>query len=61
MKKVFKGWCSKQDIIIDKIFYLDQFGEEYTTAIFKTRSDKQTWGEFHWPPKRVTVTVEVED
>ena len=59
-KKVFKGWCSKQDTV-EKVFRLDEYGDEYETSIFKTRSDKYTWGEFHWPPKRVTVTVEVEE
>ena len=59
-KKVFKGWCSKEDTV-ETVFHLDQFGEEYTTSIFKTRADKRTWGEYHWPPRRVTVTIEIED
>ena len=58
-KKVFKGWISKQDSI-EKFFRLED--EEYaTTGFFKTRATKYEWGDFHWPPKRVTVTVEVEE
>ena len=59
-KNVFKGWISKQDKI-EKLLYLDDFGEEYMTSIFKTRGTKAEWGDFHWPPKRVKITVEVEN
>ena len=62
MKKVFHGWCSKQAGFNGamKLFDIDEFGE-YRTAIFKTKCTKETWGEYHWPVKRVTVTIEVDD
>ena len=58
-RKLFYGWCSKTD---DEktVFFLDEFGEEYTTSIFKTKSTKNEWGEYHWPPRRVKIIVEVE-
>lgn len=62
MKKVFRGWCSKRAGFKGamKLFETDCYGE-YRTAIFKTKGSKKNWGEYHWPVKKVTITVEVED
>jgi hypothetical protein len=59
MKKVFRGWCYKKQTL-DNIIFWDEF-ENLGTYIFKTRGQKDDWADLDlWPPKRVTVTVEVE-
>ena len=53
MKKVIKGWIAKDKPvnIIEDIYWL----------VASKRGKKDDWHHEAWPPRRVTVTVEVED
>ena len=59
MKKVWKGWVNK-DTTPNEIFGWDY---DNSLAIYdlveRTKGCKIDWME--WPPKKVTITVEVED
>lgn len=61
-KKVFKGWCANESSI-DSMFkwygYEDSDSLLLENEIMRSKGSANEWAS--WPPKRVTVTVEVED
>lgn len=63
-RKVYKVWMSRQASA--DIFGFDDWHEGYIKPgnhlFFKTKGQKEDWGDNeHWPPRRATITVEVED
>ena len=66
-KRVWKGWIGKKEKG-DKCFEWNEYGEldSGLLPIIKRKGIRSTWTgtsfeESEWPPKRVTVTVEVEN
>lgn len=65
MKKVFKGWVGSGAKPRD-CFYWAKYGDYssltlITNIITKPKGNETHWGSLWWPPKRVTITVEIED
>lgn len=62
MKKVFKAWVSKQ-AKANEIIRLNGDSFERGCGFWSINTNKKdcTFDNDHWPPKRVTFTVEVED
>ena len=67
-KRVFKGWIGTGVPMDDVIYWSrDIYVKEWNwlrlveLTIAKERSKKDDWGDEGWPPKRVTITVEIED
>ena len=69
-RKVFTGWIGKIDrfpVMWDRPNGVLAFRSSVTwepsgqSDIFPTKGRKSLWGQYEWPPKRVTITVEVED
>lgn len=66
MKKVFKGWIPKY-MDLDEIIRWeeDMDGSNYYVKmkpyVEKLKKDKLYWSDYSWVPKRVTITVEVEE
>lgn len=59
-KRVFKGWCIPE--YVKKVaFWSDGWDGELKTNIYKDKGRAADYHPDSWPPKRVTVTVEVEE
>ena len=59
-KKVIKGWISS---LYNKSNLFHTHGDGEMDAVFslwKTKGKKIDWGE-DWPPKKVKITIEMED
>ena len=65
MKKVFEGWMGRKGrfpflwycphpVLIDKELFM-------LGNIFYSKGEEEDWSPNSWPPKKVTITVEVED
>ena len=61
MKKVFRGWTGKGAKPDDLFKWNGEGSETYLRGLgpFKFKGTKDDWED--WPPKKVTITVEVED
>jgi len=64
MKKVFKGWVERTSEVRDVAGWgNDSWGSNFDTLglyeVYRIKGKKTEWG--GWPPKRVTITVEVDD
>lgn len=59
-RKVFKGWTSRRYLVGDVISF-DTDDGLILDDVFRTKGEKSMWDERDWPPKRVTITVEIED
>ena len=60
-RKVFKGWIGKT-VRIDEIGRWEgELLHINSDFIWKTKGKKAEWMPDNWPPRRVTITVEVED
>ena len=60
MKKVITGWIERNTKL--KNFFHRSHEEIYLgPLIWATKGKKRDWGEDEWPPKKVTITVEVEE
>lgn len=60
-RKVFNGWVSREYSINDFIGF-DVGNESMEISdVFRTKGNKKMWNIRDWPPKRVTITVEIED
>jgi len=59
MKKVFKGWVGKTDGLSRTAYW--NYRNTLSIWMFKRKGGKHEWCTDDWPPKRVTVTVEVEE
>ena len=61
MKKVYKGWVGNSQK--NPFVWWTHYGETNLDldegTIFKTKGTRNDWLE-DWPPKRITVTVEME-
>ena len=63
MKKVWKGWVPS-DAKPAELFEWDRTIHELSLGrcvVEMTKGRKRDWDWASWPPKRVTITVEVED
>ena len=62
MKKVFKGWIAKSYISDDFGWTRGEFFNVLDMPeIFETKDTKEDWDDFDWPPKKITITVEVQE
>lgn len=60
-KKVFRGWLPKSLKMKDLVCWSGiqlQFNKH---MIWKSKGKDINWTLKNWPPKRVTITVEIED
>lgn len=64
MKKVIKGWVSSYPNTSDVLYWEERLAGcvelEVGAVISRSKGKKCDWGD-DWPPRRVTITVEVED
>lgn len=58
-KKVFKGWIPKYNVNKILVFF-DGF-LELRCNVCQFKGKKEYYLEEEWPPKKVTITVEVEE
>ena len=56
MKKVIKGWIGKDDSVD---FWWEDNGLLEASAVWEKKGKKEDWGA-NWPPKPVTITIEVD-
>ena len=66
-KKVYKGWLAKS-VTAEVLHWVSASasGSPFLDIfmwrkVYRFKHEKETWGEGTWPPKRVTITVEIED
>ncbi len=65
--KIITGWMGKTVNLKDIIrytFYCDStipHLELDSGYIFKTKNKKDDWDEEDWPPKKIKITIELED
>ena len=62
MKRVIKGWIGKSDKVLPWWRDIGQ-GIDILEAgeIYKTKGEENSWPSNDWPPKRVLITIEVEE
>lgn len=71
MKKTLTGWIGKddyQEILEDKNAFLepgltdlDGYLIVIKHHIFTNKGSKRDWCRLEWPPKKITLTIEIED
>ena len=57
MKKVFTGWLEKNEPVEDNLY---QDCNSVTVYCASRKGKKAEWSKDDWPPKKVTITIEVE-
>ena len=66
-KKVINGWVSRTCTACNEMFgWVNELDEELVTGplpIFRLKGKKCDWGDGGniWPPKKVKITIELED
>lgn len=56
--QVVEAYSGRSD---NKLIRLGLDGDVYTTWAYRKRGKREDWSEKNWPPKRVRITVEVEE
>ena len=59
MKKVIKGYVGKLFPLNDLVYWDED--TELSMYVYKRKDTRDTWLWEDWPPRRVTVTIEVEE
>lgn len=60
-KEVFEGYIPKQLNIVDLLCWWHNRIHLENETIWRKKGKKDDWGDDHWPPKKVKITVEIED
>jgi hypothetical protein len=59
-KYTLKGWCLPE--VADRpVYFIKSWSGKLCGFVFKYKGNRLDYHPDCWPPKRVTVTVEVED
>ena len=59
-KYVLKGWCLPE--VADRpVYFVEVWSGKLMGSVFKSKGYKKDYHPDNWPPKRVTITVKVED
>ena len=71
MKKVIKGWIPKWMAIRPlNIIYWPRdvnhrdsvvLNTEPLDEVFRTKGRKKDWNDASWPPKQITITIEIDE
>lgn len=61
MKKVYRGWVEKDNHgpSVGSWFFDEELKLKFPT-IFKTKGKKKEWDDYQWPPKKITITIEID-
>ena len=63
-KQVIKGWVEKgrkAKDFVNRGRYATEFQRRLVGVVENTKGKKSDWDPYDWPPKRVTITIEVDE
>lgn len=59
-KKIFKGWIPRDWALKNLIGWKDGVLELDNEVVCQDKGQKEDWLSHNWPPKKITITVEIE-